>query len=93
MPENHSPIRIDVRGVILIVAATIKWSKVANWIERSLESVIEVGIYQSAVSIIWVVEVGKTVVVIVPIDVVLKAITIYIGINSIWPIITEQCSV
>ena len=50
MPENHSPIRIDVRGVILIVATTIKWPQVANWIERSLESVIEAGVYNS---ILW----------------------------------------
>ena len=85
-------VRYIVR-ICLTVLTTVEQSKVSHWVKWGLECIVKVRIYGTAISVGGVKEVGEPVVVVIPIDVVFKSITINIRVYSIRTIIAIQCTV
>ena len=93
MPEKEVPVVIRCIAVWSAVLASVKIATIVDRVIWSGKGIAWIVIDHTTVPIIWVVDVGDTVVVVIPIDVVLEAVAVDVGIDRVWSIVTVQCSV
>ena len=63
-------------GVGTVIVASIERIAITQWIIGLVELIVEVRIDKSAVAVIWVIQIVDTIIVIIPIDIVLKTVAI-----------------
>ena len=74
--ENHLPVIRRVVSVALSIRTTVKISTIVNWIVWSIKCIGLVKVNYAAIPIIGVVKVGQPVVIVVPVNAILKTVAV-----------------
>ena len=76
MAEHHVPVVGGVGAVELTVGRAVQVTSIVHRIVRSAKRVGGIIIHDTAIAVVGVVQIGDAVVVVVPVDAVLKAVAV-----------------